>query len=778
MGKSFSHSADNLNNFLSQPGRAFYIPYYQRSYSWDEENAQKLISDIFSGAERALTKPNNTIFLGTIILHNEKNVKVGTHTDKPNLITKISNVVDGQQRITSISLLACVISESLKIQAEKLNSYQNNFTELSDLAQELENQRTEIQELFSTEIKKNGAQPRLKPIIIRAGDISSNPSSDQWTLAGDSNQFYRSNTASFLASFIEGANIQSITTDERINNVICTFQDYINDQICKVDQNFASRLIKANSNDQSVLHNFIDYPPNLQNLSSLTEEETVSFYGGILLLAVCSFLKNSCYFVVIECQDESLAFDMFQSLNATGTPLTAFEVFKPAIVNTYGSSYADAIKPEVDRIERVFETESSASGKEDITDRVIVSTALVYNGSIRPKKFSEERDWLFENFPKTKSKDSVDFISCIADQAEYYKNIIKPRKSPKNSRTFALVRHFSDLGFNQDEADIAALLLFYLRDAKHQFAHSVISIFYAKLLKAQSNSESLRNAIDEFISICKATASFFTLWMGALQGRFPDTVYRNLFQSENSNITVKNGLANQTSSFVKNAFKEALEEQQIYNSNDVVNSRNIWISKAKESPWYQKRAVCKFALFSAFHDAAPDISIGKEGLFIDGMRNSANFLNCISWHTSDYEVVEHIATRDMPKNIKYQSHFDSNIYPGNYSVVDKLGNLTLLSAPVNSSVYSEWPDKVFYYWSLTTPSSTANGPIANSLMSSLGISSLPPSLSSLSAASNFLSHLAPLAHRGVQGLQWDYSFIETRSEHLCGRVFDMFRCMA
>ena len=135
-------------------------------------------------------------------------------------------------------------------------------------------------------------------------------------------------------------------------------------------------------------------------------------------------------------------------------------------------------------------------------------------------------------------------------------------------------------------------------------------------------------------------------------------------------------------------------------------------------------------------------------------------------------MIEHVATRDKPSAIKFPAYFDPATYPGNFSVVDKIGNLTLLSVQVNSSVYSEWPDKVYYYWSLTTPSSTAAGPSGSALMTALGLTSIPPGLSALTAASNYLSHLAPLAYRGEQGLRWDAAFIDQRSEHICGRVFD------
>jgi hypothetical protein len=91
---------------------------------------------------------------------------------------------------------------------------------------------------------------------------------------------------------------------------------------------------------------------------------------------------------------------------------------------------------------------------------------------------------------------------------------------------------------------------------------------------------------------------------------------------------------------------------------------------------------------------------------------------------------------------------------------------------VNSSIYSEWPDKVFYYWSLTQPQATVKGPSGDKLKSALKLTSIPPGHSSLTAASSYLAHLAPLAFRGINGLPWDKNFIDKRSNHLCERIFN------
>lgn len=777
MAQPFKHDAASLHDFFSQGGRGFYVPYYQRNYSWDEENATKLIGDIFSSIKRTLSKPNNSIFLGTVILHDEKNVVTGVHSDTPNLLTKVANVVDGQQRITSIAILACAIEEQINQIVPKLKALAGSATEFDTLATELTDELPNIRRFYSVEITKTGAQPKLKPKIIRAGDVSANPVSDQWTLGGDINHFYRSNTSSFLSKFIAGIAIDMIPTDERLGSVLEVFREKISEEITGADAGLATGLLSANGLTDGSLSNFMAYPPNWANVHTLPPDEQALYCGGMLLLAVCSFLKNSCHLVVIECLDLGLAFDMFQSLNATGTPLTAFEVFKPQIVKAWGAGYSTAIKPQVDRIEKVFETESNSSDKEELTDKVIVSSALVFNGMERSRRFSEERDWLTDTLDDSLSagvptQTSIDFVTSIADQADYFLTFIKPRRSPKNSATFGLCNHLLTMGLTPQQADSAALCVFYLKDAGHQFAHAVLSVFYSKLLRAQSNAAAKMAAATEFVAVCEATAAFFTLYMGAQQGRFPDSDYRALFQSTAGNISFANGAANQTAVFVKAAFRQALENQKIYDSANPVAARQIWVDLAKENAWYSRKAVCRFALLVSAHDAAPDLTAGNEGLFTNGMPNCSDLLNCRIWHMSSYEVIEHVATREQPSSIKFAAHFDATIYPGNYSIVDKLGNLTLLSGAVNSSIYSEWPDKVFYYWNLTTPGSTAVGPTGAALAASLGIGSVPPALSALVAASSYLSHLAPLALRGQQGLNWDAAFIARRSEHLCQRVFD------
>ena len=88
------------------------IPVYQRPYKWTEKNVIQLLEDIF---EYVVLK-NKNYRIGNIILHEE---------DKTN------NVVDGQQRLTTISLLLKILDNNftglLLSQKYKQNISKNNI---------------------------------------------------------------------------------------------------------------------------------------------------------------------------------------------------------------------------------------------------------------------------------------------------------------------------------------------------------------------------------------------------------------------------------------------------------------------------------------------------------------------------------------------------------------------------------------------------------------------------------------------------------------------------
>lgn len=85
-------------------GRLFRIPQYQRTYSWHRKQVQDLIEDIWRSWAAGKERPH---FMATI---------VGLRRDKRTIMTKdhqVIEVVDGQQRITTLVLLLKVIAKAL-----------------------------------------------------------------------------------------------------------------------------------------------------------------------------------------------------------------------------------------------------------------------------------------------------------------------------------------------------------------------------------------------------------------------------------------------------------------------------------------------------------------------------------------------------------------------------------------------------------------------------------------------------------------------------------------
>jgi uncharacterized protein with ParB-like and HNH nuclease domain/predicted transport protein len=92
-------------NFLSliKGPKQFVIPIYQRTYSWQLAQCSKLLSDIIRISNDATTPGH---FIGSVVYFQES---IHTLSDVPQLL-----VIDGQQRLTTITLLIAALAEFIK----------------------------------------------------------------------------------------------------------------------------------------------------------------------------------------------------------------------------------------------------------------------------------------------------------------------------------------------------------------------------------------------------------------------------------------------------------------------------------------------------------------------------------------------------------------------------------------------------------------------------------------------------------------------------------------
>lgn len=93
----------NLNRFLSQADTQFVIPVYQRNYDWTETQCRQLLADILAAG---INEKINAHFIGSIVyIHDDVYSTSG--------IRELS-IIDGQQRLTTITLIYVAIYRLLK----------------------------------------------------------------------------------------------------------------------------------------------------------------------------------------------------------------------------------------------------------------------------------------------------------------------------------------------------------------------------------------------------------------------------------------------------------------------------------------------------------------------------------------------------------------------------------------------------------------------------------------------------------------------------------------
>ncbi|RKV46617.1 DUF262 domain-containing protein [Helicobacter pylori] len=109
-----------VNDFFALPGTIFSIPVYQRNYTWEEENCEKLLQDIVS-----ISQNKKTHFMGSItyILH---------YIDDEKSLRQLQEfvIIDGQQRITTLMLLLKAIET--KIPNEEIKKEIDNLLNLTE----------------------------------------------------------------------------------------------------------------------------------------------------------------------------------------------------------------------------------------------------------------------------------------------------------------------------------------------------------------------------------------------------------------------------------------------------------------------------------------------------------------------------------------------------------------------------------------------------------------------------------------------------------------------
>jgi len=664
--KPLSHSAIDL---FSDNGVIFQIPSYQRAYSWTNDNLERLLSDISDGLLRSQSS-DALCFLGSIITVNLNS--------KINAAGCPLAIVDGQQRLTSLLLLFSVLENELNKKIDDLGLLLVGELKCW-LNDELKDLKAKTRKCLFDDKDRDKVVYDLLPKITRQED-------DVWGYRKGSYK-YNSPVANYFFRYAEARHTKSKFEyfDPKFQHKDThSLQDAVNLFVEQFNsKDFFVRLGKCEhllSKDSFFFNLFsFDNKKITDEISLLNKDDLTSYESVNEIIQLIAFAKFSFNNIVITQvrTSESYQFDVFEALNTTGLPLTAFEIFRAAIISDKSDLDSDVVISDtnitsIDNIDKFSLSIVPRSRAKEMRD--LVSSFVLYIEGIEPNEhLSWQRNKLLSLYKKSQQHNCIDrLIGGFESVANFRKNFWNKLTLSKQLDEFK-------------DRDEALFYIDYFRESKSTLLIPILSRYlYNEPQK-----------LDDFFNAIKALISFTLLWrLSHPDTSGIDTVYRDLMKkSYNGKDPLSLGIEKENNilpvSELRKILKSHLEKKKI----SVFES---WKSKAKGVGIYDvHRPTARLALLLAFNDSK--VEDVRTGLVIkEGVRSSSSlsYLKLSTWRDANFRTIEHIA----PKNIKDATQWDNSIYSDGDFIPNSLGNLTLLPEAENNSVGNKpWDLKKEFY---------------------------------------------------------------------------------
>ena len=334
---------------------------------------------------------------------------------------------------------------------------------------------------------------------------------------------------------------------------------------------------------------------------------------------------------IVLTKSDDYAFDMFEALNTTGEPLTAFETFRPTVVAQTPSFAVSHEREVLDDISTSFDALLTADVKRRETAETIVSFLLSEKGQKCGRRLNEQRTRLADAFRELSPDDRHKMI-------EFFGRVVRFR------RVVWMAESPSVTSADQSTDDTFKFCVKVLHDARHDITIAPLARFFGSVVVADL-------PITELEEAAKAVVAFFGLWRGFYGGTNGiDGIHRSWMANAGSRRYQDEGdwITRGTPSVesLKNHFRGELVSNSI--------TRESFIDRAGDIPIYKSsQKVARLLLLAAMSDVVCDAN--TLGLVTAGQQGVQPQLTFERWIDEQNYSVEHIAPQSATQHWENRS---------------------------------------------------------------------------------------------------------------------------
>lgn len=702
----FEAHSRSLRELLSENGLGLYLPPYQRPYGWSSDKVEKLIDDTLHGLHNLMGGSSESFtFLGTVITIHDTNHGTMHPVVRDEVPSRVLTVIDGQQRISSLLLLIACLHNMIR--QRHWNVFKGKPPAAEDEAATTLHEEV-IMLLKSLGIsfyeKQNVGDTPIYPRLIRAFD-------DQWAKKSKLSK-YKSPIAHLLYEYAS-----LVDAEENNGRKPSDFRPSARSGVGEGEADLIKRFAEMRSDFTKLargedMEEFEELP-SLRSLAENIEAQRALFSHPlkeifcewiktvddqavvelVRLAMLGAYVLNRIAITVVKGRDEDYAFTIFESLNTTGEPLTAFETFLPRVVmaekveDYYDSKAHELMSAVQDHLAQFRAGDPLQSATRDL----LVTFALAETGTKLSKRLADQRLYLKEELDRYKEdkEGRLAFLTHLKDATTFVGETWEPREGPRRM-----------VGLDSSAmTDTVRLCLAFLVDLNHRVAIAPLARFYSEALHADDGDRQMK--VGEFEAALKAITAFTVLWRSSRSSTGNiDREYREVMAGVAPLAGMgplarrrKVGDENIATAVDVNLLKAELCARLKHSGRGDISSLETWVNRARNVPAYTvSRPLTRFLLLAAYHDTVEDPE--KPGLIKLGKTGVAPCLTLQGWLDDVHLTIEHIAPRTRT------SGWDEGFY-GEKATVHQIGNLVLAPGGANSSLSSRpWSEKRVLYGAL------------------------------------------------------------------------------